>query len=205
MIEVKVKSIGLDSTTGSPVLILADINNEEEVYPIWIGVAEAEGILIQQSGIETPRPLTYDLMKNIIETLGGKVKEVRIVDKKENAYIAEIIVEKNGLDIVIDARPSDAVNLALRFGAPIKLNENIVTKVNLKEIKEKIKENMEESQKSQEEEKVETVEDLEKLASEEEPVIEDEEMKKFREMLENIKPEDFAIKPEEKDKEKKEN
>ncbi len=200
MVEVKVKNIGLDSVTGSPVLILVDINNEEDIYPIWIGTAEAEGILIQQSGVETPRPLTYDLMKNIIETLGGRVKEVRIVDKKDNAYIAEIIIEKNGLDIVIDARPSDAVNIALRFGAPIMLNENVVQKVNLKEIKEKLKEGIEE--KTETEENIETVEELEKAVSEEEPTIEDEEIKKFREMLENIKPEDFALKPEEKEENK---
>jgi len=202
MIEVKVKNIGLDSITGSPVLILVDINNEEDIYPIWIGTAEAEGILIQQSGVETPRPLTYDLMKNIIETLGGSVKEVRIVDKKDNAYIAEIIIEKNGLDIVIDARPSDAVNIALRFGAPIMLNENVVQKVNLKEIKEKLKEEIEEKAKAETKENIETVEDLEKTVSEEEPVIEDEEIKKFKEMLENIKPEDFALKPEEKEENK---
>ena len=198
MIEVKVKSIGLDSITGSPVMLLVDKNNENEVYPIWIGVAEAEGILLQQSGVETPRPLTYDLMKNIIETLGGKVKEVRIVDKRDNAYIAEIIIEKNGLDIVVDSRPSDAVNIALRFGAPIMLNENVVSKVNIQEIKEKIKENLEEQKTEEKEtEEIKTVEDLEKFAQEE-PAIEDEEIKKFKEMLEHIKPEDFALNPEEK-------
>lgn len=202
MIEVKVKSIGLDSITGSPVLLLVDKNNENDVYPIWIGVAEAEGILIQQSGLETPRPLTYELTKNIIQTLGGKVKEVRIVDKKDNAYIAEIIIEKNGLDIVIDARPSDAVNLALRFDAPIMLNENVVAKVNLQEVKEKIKENIQNTKPKNETEDITTVEELDKLASEE-PTVEDEEIKKFREMLEHIKPEDFAIKPEENKKEEK--
>ena len=202
MIEVKVKSIGLDSITGSPVMLLVDKNNENEVYPIWIGVAEAEGILLQQSGVETPRPLTYDLMKNIIETLGGKVKEVRIVDKRDNAYIAEIIIEKNGLDIVIDSRPSDAVNIALRFGAPIMLNENVVSKVNIQEIKEKIKENLEEQKtEEQETEEIKTVEDLEKFAQEE-PAIEDEEIKKFKEMLEHIKPEDFALNPEKKEENK---
>ncbi|NPA51406.1 MAG: bifunctional nuclease family protein [Aquificae bacterium] len=198
MIEVKVKNIGLDSVTGSPVLLLADKNNENDIYPIWIGVAEAEGILLQQTGIKTPRPLTYELMKNIIQTLGGKVKEVQIVDKKNNTYIAQILIERNGLEIVIDARPSDAVNIAIRTDAPIMLDENIVSKVNIQEIKEKIKENID---NTEDKDDITTVEELDKFASEE-PVLEDEEVKRFKELLDHIKPEDFAIKPEENKEEK---
>jgi len=134
MIEVKVKNIGLDSTTGSPILILSDANNEEDLYPIWIGVSEAEGIIMKQSGVETPRPMTYDLIKNIIESLGGEVKSVSITDMKDNAYIAEIVIEKDEEEMKIDARPSDAVNIALRFDVPIYLNEEVVKKVNIKEI-----------------------------------------------------------------------
>jgi hypothetical protein len=190
MIEVKVKNIGLDSTTGSPILILSDINNEEDLYPIWIGVSEAEGIIMKQSGVETPRPMTYDLIVNIIENLGGKVKEVSITDMKDNAYIAEIIVEQNGNEIKIDARPSDAVNIALRFEVPIYLNEEVVKKVNIKEITAEDLKNEEKSE-NQEFEEVNNVEDLVK-----EPEI-DEELEKFKEFIENIKPEDFAKKPEE--------
>ncbi|MDQ7055676.1 MAG: DUF151 domain-containing protein [Persephonella sp.] len=82
MVEVKVKNIGLDSMTGSPIVMLANVDNEDEVFPIWIGVAEAEGIILSQSGVETPRPLTYDLMKNVIEALGGTVKYAAVIDKK---------------------------------------------------------------------------------------------------------------------------
>ncbi len=190
MIEVKVKNIGLDSTTGSPILILSDANNEEDLYPIWIGVSEAEGIIMKQSGVETPRPMTYDLIKNIIETLGGTVKNVSIVDMKDNTYIAEIVVEKDGKEIKIDARPSDAVNIALRFDVPIYLNENIVKKVNIKEITQ---EDLENNKQEEQFEEVNNVEDLVK-----EPEI-DEELEKFKEFIENIKPEDFAKKPEEKE------
>ncbi len=185
MIEVKVKNIGLDSTTGSPILILSDANNEEDLYPIWIGVSEAEGIIMKQSGVETPRPMTYDLIKNIIEELGGTVKNVSITDMKDNAYIAEIVIEKDGKELKIDSRPSDAVNIALRFDVPIYLNENVVKKINIKEITPE--ENKDEDAK----EEVNSVEDLVK-----EPEV-DEELEKFREMLETIKPEDFAKKPEE--------
>ncbi|ACO03894.1 MAG TPA: bifunctional nuclease family protein [Persephonella sp.] len=192
MIQVKVKNIGLDSLTGSPILILADINNEEDVYPIWIGVSEAEGIIIKQSGVETPRPLTYDLMKNIIESLGGKVKKVAIIDHKDNAYIAEIVIEKDGEEISIDSRPSDAINIALRFDAPIFLNEQVVKKVNIKELKEK----------EEEKEDIKTVEDLESYTEDqnEQNVEQDKELEEFRKLLENIKPEDFALKPDDKNK-----
>ncbi len=196
MIEVKVRNIGIDSLTGTPILMLADINNEDDIYPIWIGVSEAEGIILKQSGVETPRPLTYDLMKNIIEELGGVVKRVAIVDKKDNAYIAEIVIEKDGEEVVIDSRPSDAINIALRFNAPIFLDENIVKKVNLQEIKEELKKSEEKQKKEPE-----TVEELDKevgeVEIEKEPEV-DEELEQFRKMLEHIKPEDFALKPEEK-------
>ncbi|WP_457642451.1 bifunctional nuclease family protein [Persephonella sp.] len=193
MIQVKVKNIGLDSLTGAPILMLADVNNEDDIYPIWIGVSEAEGIIIKQSGVETPRPLTYDLMKNIIESLGGTVKHVAIIDQKDNAYIAEIVIDRDGEELRIDSRPSDAINLALRFEVPIYLNENVVKKINIKEIgqaKERDKEK---------EEQIETVEDLEKTTGDigRDPEI-DKELKEFRKLLENIKPEDFALKPEDK-------
>ena len=198
MIQVKVRNIGIDSLTGAPILMLADVNNEDDIYPIWIGVSEAEGIILKQSGVETPRPLTYDLMKNIIEELGARVKQVAIVDKKDNAYIAEVILEKDGEEIVIDSRPSDAINLALRFEAPIFLDENVVKKVNLQEIKEELKRQEEEAKK---EEEIQTVEELDKEVGDidvkREPEV-DEELEQFRKMLENIKPEDFALKPEEK-------
>ena len=182
MIEVKVKNIGLDSITGSPIIMLANIENEDEIFPIWIGVPEAEGILLNQSGIKTPRPLTYDLMKSIIEMLGGTVKQVAVVDKKDNTYIAEIVIEKGGEEVVIDARPSDAINIAIRFGAPIYVDEKVVQKISMKELI-KGKENNSPHQ-------------LEEKREEHE----DKELEEFRKMLENIKPKDFALKPENKKK-----
>ncbi len=192
MIQVKVRNIGLDSLTGSPIVMLANINNEDEIFPIWIGVSEAEGIILKQSGVETPRPLTYDLIKNIIESLGGTVKSIAIIDKKDNAYIAEIIIEKDGEELHIDSRPSDAINIALRFDAPIYLEETVVQKVNLKEIEEA-------SQKQETKEAAEVLELKEQKTEvlEAEPET-DKELEEFRKMLENIKPEDFAIKPEDK-------
>jgi len=191
MIEVKVKNIGLDSITGSPIVILTNVNNEDEIYPIWIGVSEAEGIIIKQSGVEVPRPLTYDLLKNIIEVLDGRVKQVAIIDKKDNTYIAEIILDKDGQELKIDSRPSDAINIALRFDVPIYLEESVVQKVSLKEI-------METSQQSgvQQSEVAEKKEAKTEVAQAEPEV--DKELEEFKKFLENIKPEDFATKPEDK-------
>ncbi len=193
MIQVKVRNIGLDSITGSPIVMLANIDNEDEIYPIWIGVSEAEGIIIKQSGVETPRPLTYDLLKNIIEALGGEVKYVAIIDKKDNAYIAEVVIEKDGQEIKIDSRPSDAINIALRFDAPIYLEETVVQKVSLREIMEASQQQGTAQQNGEIAEKAETKTEV----AQAEPEV-DKELEEFRKMLENIKPEDFAIKPEDK-------
>ncbi|RMD46737.1 MAG: bifunctional nuclease family protein, partial [Aquificota bacterium] len=167
------------------------IENENHIYPIWIGVAEAEGIILGTSKIETPRPLTYDLIKNIIESLKATVEKVAVIDYKNGAYIAEIILKKeNGEEIAIDSRPSDAINIALRFDAPIYLDENVVKKVDIKDIKE-------DKAETEEKENIQTtVEEMDKLTQPEK----DEELEKFRKMLENIKPEDFAIKPEKNNK-----
>jgi len=183
MVEVKVKNIGLDGITGSPVLMLVDANNENDIYPIWIGISEAEGIIMKQAEIETPRPLTYDLFKNVVETLGAKVKEVAITDQKDGAYIAELRLDKDG--IVIDARPSDAINLAIRFNAPIFVNEQVVKKVNLEEVKQAIEKQEKEANELKD---INTVEDLENATTDEV----DKEMEEFRKMLDQIKPEDFA-------------
>ena len=173
MVKVSVKSIVIDSLTGSPIVLLVDEKNQKDIYPIWIGVAEAEGIVVNQSGFIPPRPLTYDLFKNVIEALNGEVKEVRIIDMVNNAYIANIVIQQGDKEIIIDSRPSDAINLALRFNSPIYLNEQVVKKVNVEKLKAQEKD-----------EEVQT----------EEIGIKDEDLEKFREMLENIKPEDFLTK-----------
>ena len=196
MIEVVVKSIAIDSLTGNPILLLADVNNPDDIYPIWIGVAEAEGIVVNQSGFVPPRPLTYDLFKNTIESLGGKVKHVSIVSMINNAYIAELVIDQNGKEIIIDARPSDAINLALRFNAPIYLNEEVVKKVNVSQFTQQ------QEKEEKEEDEIKTVEELAEktevnnmnLPDAKDIGIKDEDLEKFREMLDNIKPEDFLIK-----------
>ena len=212
MVRVRVKNIGADSFTGSPILLLENMENKDEIFPIWIGIAEAEGIIMHQAGIKTPRPMTYDLVKSIIQSLGANVKYVAVIDKKNNIYIAEIVLEdKEGNEIKVDSRPSDAINIALRFNVPIYLNENVVQSVNIKDIqKAENKEKTEVLDQSKlDVEDIKDAKDLEQtindLEKEAEKVISegdniDDELKAFREFLENVKPSDFDI-----DKKKKEN
>jgi len=199
MIRVRVKNIGADSLTGSPVLLLENVDNTDEIFPIWIGVPEAENIILHQAGIETPRPLTYDLMKSIIKALDATVDRVAIIDKRNNIYIAEVVLNKNGQEIKVDSRPSDAVNIALRFGVPIYLNEDVVQKINLKDLKESINNKAEEDLNGFEFEKQElpqTDNIMEKPIKSKGASLEDKgERDEIKRFLDSIKPEDFAINP----------
>jgi len=185
LVRVEVKNIGLDSQSGSPILMLVNAENNDEIYPIWIGITEAEGILLHKSGVETPRPLTYDLLKNIIEAMGGSIDKVEIYDKRENIYIARIIVDQNGNKIEIDARPSDAVNIAIRFDAPIFVEEEIMQKISMKQVIQATPTQQQETEGYQQDYKQENREDSEALS--------DRELEEFKRMLDNIKPEDFAL------------
>ncbi len=209
MIRVRVRNIGADSITGSPVLLLENVDNTDEIYPIWIGIPEAENIILHQAGIETPRPLTYDLMKSIIKSLGATVDYVAIIDKKNNIYIAEIVLNKDGEEIKVDSRPSDAINIALRFDVPIYLDENVVQKINLSELKDK----KDIEDKKETNENIDTLKINEKDISDTKNIIEnplgnteakvDPEKEAIRKFLDNIKPEDFAINPFDKNKREK--
>lgn len=186
MIKVVLKGIAVDNITGMPIVLLADEENENDIYPIWIGVVEAEGIVLSQSGFKPPRPLTYDLFKNVIESMGGKVVAAEIVDKVDNAYIANLVIEKDGIEIKVDARPSDAINLAIRFGAPIYINEEVVQKVHVEMAPKP-------SEEIQKEQSIPADTESKPAGSETEKTITDDDLETFRKMLENLKPDDFLL------------
>lgn len=157
MIEMLVHGVTFDPVSQMPIVILKAKDQEEVVLPIWIGIFEADGIVRQLQGVEPPRPMTYELIKNIIEHMGAKLEKVIINDLKDSTYYAEIhLIHGNNL-LVIDSRPSDAINLALRFDAPVFVEEEVLEKSKVIHIQPE----------------------------------EDEEKKKLKEWLENIKPEDF--------------
>lgn len=114
MKEVKINGLALDVTTNSPVIILAPLDSEELLLPIWIGHFEAWAIGMELSGLSSNRPLTHDLLKASIESLGGKILKVEVTKLVNQTFYALIYVEMDGTVKEIDARPSDSIALALK-------------------------------------------------------------------------------------------
>jgi bifunctional DNase/RNase len=114
MREVKINGLALDVSTNSPVIILAPLDSEELLLPIWIGHFEAWAIGMELSGLSSNRPLTHDLLKSSIESLGGKILKVEVTKLVNQTFYAVIYVEMDGSIKEIDARPSDSIALALK-------------------------------------------------------------------------------------------
>src|SRR5690348_15371793 len=128
-VEVKVDGVALDPDSGSPVVRLVEKAKAHRELPIWIGPFEAQAIALEIQGVPPPRPLTHDLMKQLVERLGGKLERVEIFDLKDNTYFATLhVAGPGGKDLAIDARPSDAIALALRFHGPILVSDDLFAK-----------------------------------------------------------------------------
>ena len=125
MIKVRVQSLGLDQNTKSPVVILQE-DGGERVLPIWIGPAEASAIAMELQGMKAQRPLTHDLLKQILVGLGGDLRRVVISAVKENTYFAELLIRREDHVFQVDARPSDSIALALRMRAPIFTSDQLL-------------------------------------------------------------------------------
>lgn len=130
MIEVKVAKLGIDVNLKMPVIILKEKEGEKSL-PIWIGLFEAQAIAFALEKVKPPRPLTHDLAKLLIEKLDGKLDRVVISDVINNTYYARLFIQRNREKLQIDSRPGDAIALALRFKAPIFINETILKKLAL--------------------------------------------------------------------------
>ena len=123
--EMQVAGITDDPFTNTPIVILKDLE-EKDVLPIWIGLLEASSIATAIENIQTPRPMTHDLLKNILDELGAKVVKIEVNDLKDNTYYALLHMEVNKKRLVIDSRPSDAIAIALRTGASIFVDESVI-------------------------------------------------------------------------------
>ncbi|HEY75159.1 MAG TPA: bifunctional nuclease family protein [Thermoflexia bacterium] len=130
MIEVKIAGIQISLMSPHRVVLLKEIG-AERYLPIWIGPYEAEAINIKLQNIEVGRPLTHDLLKNVIETLGGVVERVIVSELREDTFYARIIVSVDGRTLEIDSRPSDAMALAVRVGAPIYVAEEVMAEAGI--------------------------------------------------------------------------
>ena len=124
-IEMAIKGLMVDPITNMPIIILRD-RDGQRVLPIWVGIFEANAIALQMENVSTPRPMTHDLLRNVIEDLKGQVTKVLISDLKDNTFYALIYVDVAGELVAIDARPSDAIALALRTQAPIFVEESVI-------------------------------------------------------------------------------
>ena len=120
-----IKGLMIDPITNMPIIILRD-GEGHRVLPIWVGVFEANAIALQMENVQTPRPMTHDLLKNVIHDLAGEVERIVVTELRENTFYAVIHIRKNAQGVVVDARPSDAIALALRSGAPIFVEEAVI-------------------------------------------------------------------------------
>lgn len=125
MVRMSVAQLGLDRTSNTPVVILREEGGARTLQ-IWIGAPEANAIALELRGEHPPRPMTHDLIKNMVVGLGGELRRVTITGLKENTYFAEILVYRGQEPCQIDARPSDSIAIALRFQAPIYVNEELL-------------------------------------------------------------------------------
>jgi hypothetical protein len=125
MIEMNIKGLMVDPITNMPIIILRDPEGQK-VLPIWVGVFEANAIALQIENIQTPRPMTHDLLRNVIQDLKAAVEKVVVCDLKDNTFYALIHLQTPAGPVAVDARPSDAIALALRTCAPILVDEKVI-------------------------------------------------------------------------------
>jgi bifunctional DNase/RNase len=160
-VEMKVRGLALDPVSNMPIIILRD-EEDKRSLPIWVGIFEANAIALELEKIPTPRPMTHDLIKNILETIEARLLKIVVTDLRENTFFAELHLQVGEGEFTVDSRPSDAIALALRVAAPIYVNEEVVRKAKSLEV-----------------------------TKETEPPAKADDPEKLREWLENIKPEDF--------------
>jgi bifunctional DNase/RNase len=125
-IEVKIRGLMMDPSSGTPIIILKDVNSET-MLPIWVGAYEANAIALEIEKIAPQRPMTHDLLRNLIVEMGANVERVVVTELRDNTFFAIVVmVNSEGASIMLDARPSDAIALALRADCPIFVNEEVI-------------------------------------------------------------------------------
>ena len=123
--EVKIRGLLVDPTTNSPVVLLKDVSSDV-ILPIWVGPYEANSIASEIEKLTSQRPMTHDLLRNVIRQMGGTVSRVTVTDLRDSTFFAVIEISTNESQVLIDARPSDAIALALRVDCPIYVSETVL-------------------------------------------------------------------------------
>ena len=124
-VEMKIRGLMMDPVTNMPIVVLKDVSGDT-VLPIWVGVYEANAIALEIEKVSTPRPMTHDLIKNVLFGLDTHVHKVVVSELREDTFYAVIWLEREGRVISIDSRPSDALALALRLDCPIFVDDEVL-------------------------------------------------------------------------------
>jgi bifunctional DNase/RNase len=124
-VEMKIRGLMVDPVTNMPIVVLKGVSGNA-VLPIWVGVYEANAIALEIEKVPTPRPMTHDLIRNLLFGLEAGVKKIVVNDLKDDTFFAVIWLERNGEMISVDSRPSDALAIALRLDCPIYVDETVL-------------------------------------------------------------------------------
>lgn len=128
LVEFRVDRVIDETTTDTRIVVLARIDAPTETFPIWVGAAEGSAIKLAMDTMVTPRPMSHDLIRSFVEHLGVLVRRVVITDVKSSTYYATVHLENKGVERTIDARPSDAISLALRAHCPIYVTQDVLAR-----------------------------------------------------------------------------
>ncbi len=120
-----IKGLMVDPITNMPIVVLREVEGTR-VLPIWVGVFEANAIALQVENVQTPRPMTHDLLRSVIDELGARVERIVVCELRENTFYASLHVRSPQGERTIDARPSDAIALALRTGSRIFVEDSVI-------------------------------------------------------------------------------
>jgi bifunctional DNase/RNase len=124
-VEMKIRGLMMDPVTNMPIVVLKDANSDS-VLPIWVGIYEANAIALEIEKVATPRPMTHDLIKNVLMGLDTSVRKVVVSELKDDTFYAVIWMERDGRSISVDSRPSDALAVALRMDCPIFVEDEVL-------------------------------------------------------------------------------
>lgn len=138
LFQMKVEGLLFDPRSSMYILLLKDVQGNETL-PIWIGKPEADSIALALGKVATPRPMTHDLIRNIVDGLSVRVRRIVVTEIVDNTYYAIILIEQNGTEFAIDSRPSDAIAVALRMNAPIFVDGKVIEHKNTDGLEEWLK------------------------------------------------------------------
>jgi bifunctional DNase/RNase len=129
-VEVRIRGLMMDPATNMPIVVLKDVSSDA-VMPIWVGIFEANAIAIEIEKMAAPRPMTHDLARNLVQHLNGELERIVITEIKDDTFYAVLWLRQGGEQIAVDARPSDAIALALRTDCPIYVAEHVMASAKL--------------------------------------------------------------------------